>query len=275
MKFLLTVPALVLCLVSTAQDQLRIMDASRLVLEPDLAKNKVAIAGLQAQGITSEQEDLVLAYSDPKYWPPGLRSDSSRAANAAYVVNYTAFMVGNYVEDSTKMAVLMVPAKDNMHMPEDLRPVADIYVLVPMDATASVLPAATKPAISKGPRWKNLPTAKILQVAELYATPDLGSDQEAIDALTRRGMNQAEIDAVIFRSHERNWPEGIDQFEERQALLPQFKKFKAYVGAQWGDKVLLIIPVEKNKQMPKLMRPYVDIYFVYKKEAVEMKQSKR
>jgi hypothetical protein len=173
------------------------------------------------------------------------------------------------------MAVIMVPAKDNVHMPEDLRSTADLYLVIPADATADVLPAAPKPAISKGPRWKNLPEAKILHVADLYATPDLGNDKEALEALNKRGMNQAEIDAVLFRSHERNWPEGIDGFQERQQQLDRFKKYTCYVGARWGDKVLLIIPVEKNRKMPRLMRPYVDIYFVYKAGAVEVKKGKR
>lgn len=264
-----------LCLSTAAQDQMRITDASKLLLEPDLAKNKNAISGLQAQGITSEQEDLVLVYSDPKYWPHGLGTDSARTANAPYMQNYVTFLVARYMQDSTEMAVVMVPARDNLHMPEDLRPVADIYFVVPFNVLSSVLPAAPKPSISRGPRWKNLPAAKIIDVSELYATPDLGRDSAALEAFTRRGMNQAEIDAVVFRSHQSNWPEGIDEFQERQALLPQFKKFKAFVGAKWGDKVLLIIPVEKNKGMPKLMRPYVDIYFVYKAAAVQVKKSKR
>lgn len=260
---------------ASAQDQLKIIDPTRLVLDPQLAKNRAAIAGLQASGITSEQEDMVLAFSDPKYWPQGLRTDSARTANAPYLQNFVGFNVGWFVQDSVNMLVMMVPAKDNVHMPEDLRSTADIYLVLPQAATVDVLPAAPKPAISKGPRWKNLPEAKILQVSDLYATPDLGSDPEALEALTKRGMNQAEIDAVVFRSHERNWPDGIDRFDERQKLLPQFKKFKAYVGAKWGDKVLLVIPVEKNRKMPKLMRPYVDIYFVYRADAVEVKKSKR
>jgi hypothetical protein len=35
--------------------------------------------------------------------------------------------------------------------------------------------------------------------------------------------------------------------------------------------VLLIIPVEKNRRMPVAMRPFVDLYFVYKASAVKYK----
>jgi hypothetical protein len=127
-------------------------------------------------------------------------------------------------------------------MPEDLRPIADLYLVVPAQATEEVQPPMPRPTISRGPRWKNRPEVKILQPGELYATYDLATDQEALAAMAERGMSQPEIDAVIFRSHERNWPEGIDQFDERFPRLDQFKKFKTYLGAKWSDKVLLIVP---------------------------------
>ena len=36
--------------------------------------------------------------------------------------------------------------------------------------------------------------------------------------------------------------------------------------------MLLIVPVEKNKKMPALMRPYVDLYFIYSASAVVIKE---
>ena len=132
-----------------------------------------------------------------------------------------------------------------------------------------------RPEISRGPKWKRLPSAKILKPEQLYATYDLSTDSLALAAMARRGMSPAEIDAVVFRSTDRNWPDGIDTFDERQKLLPKFSKYKAFVGAKWDDKVLLIIPVEKNKKQPVLMRPYVDLYFVYDKSAVQIKEKKK
>lgn len=275
MKLPVIAGAFALALPSLAQQQVKIADAGALVLDPDLHKSKAALAGMQAAGITSEQEDLVLNYSDPRLWPAGIATDSARKANAAYFQNYAAFPLCTYQEDSTQMSVLMIPAKENIHMPEDMRPVADLYLVLPTRATRDVASTKPRPAISKGPRWKNLPEARILSPGDLYATFDMANDQEALDALNKRGMSQPEIDAVIFRCHERNWPEGIDQFDERYPRLNEFKKYKAFVGAKWADKVLLIVPVEKNKKMPKLLRPYVDIYFVYSAQAVEIKKSRK
>src|SRR5262249_35194237 len=126
-----------------------------------------------------------------------------------------------------------------------------------------------------GPQWKHRPQVMILRPDDLYATYDLGSDDVARKALETSGMSQPEIDAVVFRSHERNWPDGIDSFDERAPQLASFKKYKAYVGAEWDDKMVVIVPVEKNKSMPKLMRPYVDVYFVYAKTALQVKAQKK
>lgn len=271
------IPLLLVTLIaqgSNAQNQVKLMEPSSLRLDPQLHKDKAAIAGMQAAGITGEQQELVLTYSDPQYWPQGLRTDSARRANTPYLQNYAAFVVCTYTEDSTQTSVIMLPARENIHMPEDLRPIADVYLVVGTGATSVVEPPKPRPVISRGPKWKDRPQARIIQPGELYATYDLADDQEALDELARRGMSQPEIDAVIFRSHERNWPEGIDQFEERFPELEQFRKYKAYLGAKWGEKVLLIVPVEKNKKMPVLLRPYVDIYFIYAASAVEVKAKK-
>lgn len=269
---------LLLCLVpllATAQQQVKFLTPDALLRHPGLMHNKTAIAGLQAAGITAEQQELVLQYSDPKYWPVGIRTDSARTANAPYLQNYSAFRVCSYQEDSLLTTIIMVPAQENIHMPEDLRPLADVYLLVADSALKAVPSVKKRPVISRGPSWKNLSKAKIVKPDDLYATYDLGRDSVGLAALAKNGMSPAEIDAVVFRSHERNWPDGIDSFDERYPRLEDYKKYKAYLGAKWEDKVLLIIPVEKNKKMPVVMRPYVDLYFVYSAAAVEVKKGRK
>lgn len=259
---------------SFAQQQLKVTDPKAIDKGYKLHKSKAAATCLHASGITTEQEDIVVQFSDVGYWPQGIRSDSAMAANAPYVQNYATFRICSFTEDSVLRSVLMVPARANTHMPEDMRPLADFYLVVPDSALENVKSAEPRPTISRGPRWKNNRPAVILKPDELYATYDLGSDSIGLEALRKRGMSQAEIDAVVFRSHERNWPDGIDSFEERYPRLSDFKKYKCFQGAKWDDKILLIIPVEKNKKMPVLMRPYVDLYFIYATGAVEVKEKK-
>ncbi len=274
------VPALLVLapffLCAAAQQQhVKITDARVLDNPEPVRKSRGAEAALQAAGVTAEQLSQVLTYGDAESWPTGIKSDSLRKANQPYVQNYTCFRVASYPEDSVTKTIIMVPARENIHMPEDMRPLSDFYLLVPEKTLAEVNTGRQRPEISRGPKWKNLAEAKIIAPEDLYATYDIGRDSVALKALADRGLSQPEIDAVVFRSTDRNWPDGIDSFEERQKLLPKFIKYKAYLGAKWDDKVLLIIPVEKNKKQPILMRPFVDLYFVYNASAVEVKAKKK
>ncbi len=275
MRTVITLTAVCCLLAAHAQQQVRFTRWDAIRTDNDLVKGRAAKAALQATGLPEEQQALVLSNSAPEFLPASLRNDSARQANAPYLTNYVAFRVFSFHEDTVPFTVVMVPAKDNIHMPEDLRPTADLFLAVVDSGLAEATQARPRPEISRGPRWKNLPQATILAPAEVYATYDLGSDAVARQALADAGMSVPEIEAVTFRSHERNWPDGIDSFEERSKLISSFGKYKAYVGASWDDKVVLIVPVEKNKRMPKLMRPYVDIYLVYAKSAVSIKARKR
>ncbi len=258
-----------------AQQQVKITNPSALDNPTPVRKSHGSAAGLTAAGISDEQQELVLSYGDSDHWPDGIKNDSARAANKAYIQNFACYRLATYPEDGVAKAIIMIPAKENMHMPEAMRPLADLYVLLPEKAIIEVNTGHQRPEISRGPKWKNLPQAKILKPEDLYATYDLGSDSIALAALRQRGMSPAEIDAVIFRSTDQNWPDGIDTFEERQQLLAKFTKYKAFVGARWSDKILLVVPVEKNKKVPLLMRPYVDLYFVYNAASVQVKEKKR
>jgi len=258
-----------------AQQQVKISDARILDNPEQVRKSRGAEAALQAVGVTAEQMAQVLTYGDTDHWPEGIKVDSLRLRNQPYIQNYACFRVASYPEDSVLKTIIMVPARENIHMPEAMRPLSDFYLLVPNTSISDVNTGKLRPEISRGPKWKNLAPAKILRPEDLYATYDIGRDSVALKALSDRGLSQAEIDAVIFRSTDRNWPDGIDSFEERQKLLPKFTKYKAFLGAKWDDKVLLIIPVEKNKKQPILMRPFVDLYFVYNASAVEVKAKKK
>lgn len=266
--------ALLLPLCATAQQQVRIIDALAIRKSDGPLKQKNALAGLQAAGVSEEEQATVVSNSAPEVWPVGLANDSIRTADAPYIRNYNAFRLCGFMEDTIPWSIVMLPAKENLHMPEELRPTADLFLLVPDNALEDVKPARQRPEISRGPAWKNRAQARILNPDDLYATYDLQRDDAGLQAMRDQGMSPAEIDAVVFRCHESNWPDGINTFDERYPRLAQFKKYKGYVGAMWADKVLVIVPAEKNRRMPILMRPYVDIYMVYAKSALLIKNKK-
>lgn len=266
-----------LCLLATtsAQKQVRIVDPAILDIAPDVRHTPGVETCLAATGSLPEQVDLVLRYGDRSYWPAGIREDSLRAENRIHVQDYIVYRVCDYPLEGKDMAVLMVPATENAHMPEALRPLVDFYMVLPEASIRNELNGKNRPTISRGPRWKGLPEARIQKPDDIYANYDLSDDSVALQAFTYAGMSDAEIASVVFRSTEYNWPTGINTFDKRFPRLQDFKKYKAYVGAEWGDKVLLIVPYDRNSSMATVMRPYVDLYFVYARSAVEVRKVRK
>ena len=274
-RFLL-LPALGLALQLAAQTNtsVRITDPNALVLEPQVAGNEAAHAGMQAAGLNADVMARAAALSVPAIWPVGLRTDSARAANTGALKNYNAYLVCEYASPEGPLMLVLLPASGNYHMPDDLRASDDLYLVLRAGGVQVVETVEKRPPPSKGPNWKNMRPAKILKPEEVFATYDVADDPEALAELERQGMNQAEIEAVIFRSQERNWPDGIDSFEERFPKLKGFTKYKAYLAAKWGDKVLLVIPIEANRKIDEHIRPLLDIYMVFNASAVEVKARK-
>lgn len=257
-----------------AQDNVVIADIAQMVRKPDMAQDPAIRSGMQAAGVAEDKARQVLTLGKAQNLPAGLRTDSALAANTAAVRNYNAHKVCSYADEGGPKVLVQVPAAENYHMPEELRSREDMYLVLPEAAVATALMDAQRPKPSKGPSWRRMREARITTPDGLYATYDLGTDSTILAKLASNGMSQAEIEAVIFRSHERNWPDGIDAFERRYPRLERFKKYKAYQAATWEDKVLLVVPVDGNKRQPVGMRPHLDIYMVYAKSAVEVKAKK-
>lgn len=266
--------AVFIVLLVGAQDNVIITDIAQLIRKPDLAQDPAVRSGMQAAGVAEDRMQSALANGRDTNLPLGLSTDSARAANASAVKNYSAHKVCAYADEAGAKVIVQVPVSENYHMPEDLRSKQDLYLILPESALETALTDAQRPKPSMGPSWRRMKEARITSPDGVYATYDLASDPAILADLSEHGMSQPEIDAVVFRCHERNWPEGIDSFERRYPKLKQFKKYKAYEAAHWEDKVLLVIPFEMNKRLPIGLRPHMDIYMVYAKNAVEVKEKK-
>jgi len=266
LSLLLLAPAM-----GMAQAPVRITDPSALVTDLVLGEDKAAMAALQAAGLADGMIAAALTTTVPTAWPVGLATDSARTANSGAIVNYSAHRVCDLVPGEEGTVLVSITASGNIHMPEDLRPHEDLYLAVRATGLSEPPPVVVRRHTSKGPNWKRHPKARILKPDNVYATYDLASDPAAIAALEKRGMSPAEIEAVVFRSHERNWPEGINNFTSRYPRLKDFKRYKAYQAARWDGKALLIIPSEVNQKVPAALRPFLDVYMVYTADAVQVK----
>lgn len=270
-------PALLLLfpVLLSAQDVLHIADPAAILPSTDLGKEAGSKACLKEAGLDDAVADEVLLLGTTTTWPVGLRTDSARTANAGAIRNYNVRRICEHSTDAGMVSIVAVRALDNLHMPEDLRSRTDVYMLVRSEGLKVAGTAVQRPAPSRGPSWRSLPAARILTPDALFATYDLSTDSAALAELRRNGLSQPEIEAVIFRSHERNWPEGMDSFNERYPRLAELKGYKARLLAKWDNKVVLVVPAELNRKAPVGLRPYMDIYLVYAATAVEVKSKRR
>lgn len=260
---------------SFGQDPVRLTDVTALVLRPEAGQDKGLMAGLQAAGVSTEQVERIRNLSDPGLWPSGLASDSARQANRSGIGNMVAYRVCDYATDEGLMTVVHVPMAENHQMNEELRARTDLYLITRASGVETVERTIPPPPPSKGPAWQRMPKATILKADEVYATYDLAKDPEALAMMEKKGFSRPEIEAVIFRSHERNWPEGIARFDDRYPRLSDLKRYKAFAAGTWADKVLVVIPQAANKRAKEGMRPYLDFYMVFKSSAVAVKKVKQ
>ena len=254
-----------------AQNAVRIVDISALAKVRTVEGDHAVEAALAAAGSPEQQVRAVMASGNKMLWPAGIRSDSALVANAVHIQNYRCFRVGTFPQDSIMMAIVSIPAKANLDLPLTMRPDSDLYMVLPERALRAAAPPRLRPLVSKGPSWENRAKVKIQKPEAVYAAYNIGADSAAVKAMLGAGMSKSEIDAVVFRSTERNWPDGIDSFEERWPELNLFKKYRAYLGALWENKALVIVPMQENQKMPPMLRPYVDMYFVYDADALLVK----
>ena len=260
-----------LLLAATAHAQTRIVDPAALVADVSQQHRADAAEQLMAMGVDSAATMALLSPSATDTWPPGLRTDSARTANRAAVANYAVELLGQLPTVLGDLAVVRLAAMANLHMPEDRRERRDLYLLVHSEGLEVSTATASRPKPSPGPKWSKLPQARIVKPDALYATYDLSTDPEALHVLERKGLSQAEIEAVVFRSHQRNWPDAIDDFGKRLPRQKDLTRYKAYKAAQWDDKVLLVVPASDNRHLPDGLRPPLDIYMVYAAPAVSVK----
>lgn len=256
------------------QQQVRLTDPSALVLNPDPANDPGIRSGFQAAGVGDELQTRITAFSASHLWPSGLLTDSARKANTEAIGNLFALHVCDYPTAHGPISILELPMANNYHMNEELRAKSDVFLFVRQSGWEAVEPVDVVEKPSRGPAWQRMKRAKILKPEEVYATYDLARDPDAMALMERKGFSKAEMQAVLFRSHERNWPDAISQFESRYPTLPEIKRYKAYAAGSWGDKVLVVIPADENRNMREQLRPPMDIYMVFAGNAVSVSEGK-
>ncbi|HXH20355.1 MAG TPA: hypothetical protein VNJ07_14865 [Chitinophagales bacterium] len=101
--------------------------------------------------------------------------------------------------------------------------------------------------------------AKILDAGELYSTYEFSEDEkEAI----KKQVKPAEFEKIMSYHTEDNWPDGIDNLDERLDLAEKMQEYNVVIIASLEDIYVLRVTPSKNKHMPDAMMTSHDFYFV-------------
>lgn len=267
-RLLLSLSLIAMLLASYGQPQVRFVDPPALDLRHRLGNWKEAQASMEASGLSPTQRMVIVAGSDTRLWPPAITTQPASATTQPYLRNYVLFEVFRFQQDGRERVVALMPVLDNLHMPDDMRPLGDIHLVLFSDGVEAVASGLRPKPPIREPHWDTLPKVRVREPAGLFATYQLLQDHEARRVLAAAGMDERAISLIAYRSHEKQWPTGMSSFDSRYPRIRKLRKLRVAEVARWDDKVLLLAPAARNRHLPKAMRPLFDLYLVYSASAI-------
>lgn len=245
--------------------------------EEDPGKLKPAIR------LTGTSADLakIIKYSNEANWPIAMQQLDSRLANRSSIQLYKVYKILH----TSDFCILIVPAAENKHMPENMRPAQDIYFIMNLNGAAF---EGNTPAINyeeEDPyayedeyEYDDVESvfAKIIAPGELYSTFDLNNNSSIRSLIVESGiLTEDQFQIIVKLANENSWPVGISTLNKRLEAATIMKSYNAQYLLNFGENneyVLVWIPKEENYHMPISMQPTSDegFYFVLKASAIEI-----
>ena len=238
-----------------------ITEPAVLVEAGDVRSNEAIWKAVKKSTFSRSQVKMMMWYGQKELRPKHLQ-DRFRDEEKPYFVNMRALellVVG-------KHALIMIAGPENKHLPEEIRPIADLFVVVPTSAYQEAqpwdrLPEATD--LMNGPSIKGLSKVKLADPDKIFGNFNLGTDQLAQETL-KAMMGYRDVRHVNYRSNEKGWPKGMNSHAERRDLKTELSSYRAYSLMEFDGKRVLIIPACKNRKIRRNARPLADIYLIVK-----------
>lgn len=101
---------------------------------------------------------------------------------------------------------------------------------------------------------------KITDPGEIFSTYMIS--EEEIKFLKEEGFSQAEIDTIQKYGTEKQWPAGMNNLTSRFANPDKIKSYHAYKLTKFNDKIIIVIPSQRNTVEEEEWAPVHDIYIV-------------
>ncbi|MDX2287091.1 MAG: hypothetical protein NW241_23195 [Bacteroidia bacterium] len=103
---------------------------------------------------------------------------------------------------------------------------------------------------------------RLTNTGELYSTPRLRSNAEAVAAL-RDHLGPARTEVILSRIEEDSWPEGIATLDARNTSRPLLQDYHAWLLLKLPDgySAILMLPAAENRHMPESLQLTGDIFW--------------
>lgn len=233
---------------------------------------------LWSAGMKKKKVKQVLAQGVETAWPKGLSNSNEREANKFNIKKLVCYRLAEYTNaDGGKFSLLVIPAASNQHMPAELRPVKDIYMLL---RSWSLSPGRVYDlSIDGAPLRYYSPDEFYPGISKHCRIIDRGEMYSSIKLKEFEGWQQYfepwEIDLVAEYCLDDNWPWRISTLGNRQKYADYFKYYNAYAVGKFSmgntTAYILHIPVYDNEHMPEGLAPLDDdIYFVIGESGVDL-----
>ncbi len=107
-----------------------INDPGEIYSSYGLSENESAKQKILDKGISNELLKDIITYSEESSWPALMQTLDSRLKNREKIMNVKARLVTSFDD----ICILVIPAKENKHLPVGLRLKKDFYILINCDA---------------------------------------------------------------------------------------------------------------------------------------------
>jgi hypothetical protein len=236
--------------------------------------------------VSENNQQDVIDNIETYMWPEELQFADDREKYKDFFPYYYAYAISKFTEGGKTRYIIKISASENYHMPIDLEPDNDFYLVVNEDGldltrgynededgspddltlpdsdTKEVTPAPAEEVVTAEVELNagdKIP-CRIVDRGELYSTPSIEDKKDQIEKYLSGSMLE---DAISYCSEE-SWPDGISSLDQRNANEDYFKYFKTYAVAKLDDgRYVLWVPKSENGHMPESMHLDHDIFFVY------------
>lgn len=116
---------------------------------------------------------------------------------------------------------------------------------------------------------KKLPEVTIADIGDLYASYTLTAQEE--QQLAAQIRDAALMQEIKVFSQETNWPEAINTLNKRLAVRRMLTSYTYYKLAVVGTRTLVVVPADKNRDLPAAFIPQTNMYMFFNSRSVLQK----